>query len=201
MEAIIERCAGLDVHKKSVTACVLVLEGPGKPKPLVRTFGTMTRNFETLRDWLRELRVTHVAMEATGVLWKPVFNILEDDFTILLCNARHIKAVPGRKTDVRDSEWIAQLLQHGLLSGSFIPPRSQRDLRDLTRHRAQLSSEKAREINRIHKILEDASNLSIDSVGLAKASGWLVTRKSSNPILGGVGCCVRLLESTSRSGC
>lgn len=157
MEAIIRRCAGLDVHKKSITVCVSVLEEHGKPNSEVRTFATMTRHLETLRDWLLDRQVTHVAMESTGVLWKPVFNILEDHFTILLCNARHIKAVPGRKTDVKDAEWIAQLLQHGLLTGSFIPPRAQRDLRDLTRHRAQLTDEKARQVNRIHKILEDAN--------------------------------------------
>lgn len=157
MEAILERCAGLDVHKQSVVACLAVLDARGKTKTQVRTFGTMTRHLEALRDWLLAAQVTHVALESTGVYWKPIFNILEERFTVLLCNARHIKAVPGRKTDVKDCEWIAQLLQHGLLTGSFIPPRAQRELRDLTRQRAQLTSERAREANRIHKVLEDAN--------------------------------------------
>lgn len=157
MEAIIECCAGLDVHKKTVTACILVIGKEGKVEKSVKTFRTMTRDLLSLSDWLAEKKVTHIAMESTGVLWKPIYNILEDRFEVLLCNAKHIKQVPGRKTDVKDSEWIAQLLQHGLLSGSFIPPRPMRNLRDMTRHRAQLTSEKTREVNRIHKILEDAN--------------------------------------------
>jgi transposase len=157
MDAIIKRCAGLDVHKKSIVVCVSIIDEHGKVQRQVRTFATMTRQLEALRDWLLSEQVTHAAMESTGVFWKPVFNILEEHLTILLCNARHIKMVPGRKTDVKDCEWIAQLLQHGLLNGSFIPPRAQRELRDLTRQRAQLSGEKSREINRIHKVLEDAN--------------------------------------------
>lgn len=163
MEAILKQCAGLDVHKKSIAVCVSILGRDGKAKRQVRTFSTMTRQLEALRDWLLKEQVTHVAMESTGVFWKPVFNILEEHFTILLCNARHIKGVPGRKTDVKDSEWIAELLQHGLLKGSFIPPRPQRELRDLTRQHAQLTGEKAREVNRIHKVLEDA-NIKLSSV-------------------------------------
>lgn len=157
MEAILERCAGLDVHQKTVTACVLLLQGKGPVTKSVRTFGTMTVDLLALADWLSEQEVSHVAMESTGVLWKPVFNILESQFTLLLVNAQHIKNVPGRKTDVKDSEWIAQLLQHGLLSASFVPERPVRELRDLTRNRAQLNSEKTRQINRIHKVLEDAN--------------------------------------------
>lgn len=163
MDALIKRCAGLDVHKKSIVVCISIIDEHGKVHRQVRTFGTMTRQLEALRDWLLAEQVTHVAMESTGVFWKPVFNILEEHLTILLCNARHIKMVPGRKTDVKDCEWIAQLLQHGLLSGSFIPPRPQRELRDLTRQRAQLTGEKSREINRIHKVLEDA-NLKLAAV-------------------------------------
>lgn len=163
MEAILKRCAGLDVHKKSIAVCVSRIDERGKAHRQVRTFGTMTHQLEVLRDWLLQEQVTHAAMESTGVFWKPVFNILEEHFAILLCNARHIKAVPGRKTDVKDCEWIAQLLQHGLLTGSFIPPRPQRELRDLTRQRAQLIGEKAREVNRIHKVLEDA-NVKLSSV-------------------------------------
>jgi transposase len=145
------------VHKKSIAVCVLVMDEGGKVDKQVRTFKTMTVNLLQLSDWLRECGVTQVAMESTGVLWKPVFNILEGSFKVMLCNAQHIKKVPGRKTDVKDCEWIAQLLQHGLLRGSFVPARPVRELRDLTRHRAQITAEKTREINRIHKVLEDAN--------------------------------------------
>jgi transposase len=162
VETIVERCAGLDVHKASVEVCARVLEGKSV-REAVRHFGTMTDDLRQLGRWLQSLGVTHVAMESTGVYWKPIFNILEEDFTVLLCNARHIKNVPGRKTDVKDCQWIAQLLQHGLLSGSFIPPRAQRDLRDLTRHRAQLVNEQTRVANRIQKVLEDA-NIKLSSV-------------------------------------
>jgi transposase len=159
LQAIVKRCAGLDVHKKTVVVCVLLLdEGSGVARKYIRTFGTMTSQLLELADWLVTEGVTQVAMESTGVLWKPVFNILEGNVEkLLLVNAQHIKNVPGRKTDVKDSEWIAQLLQHGLLSPSFVPERPLRELRDLTRHRAQITSEKAREINRIHKVLEDAN--------------------------------------------
>lgn len=129
----------------------------------IREFGTFTVDLEELVAWLTERGVTHVAMESTGVFWKPVFNILESHFEVLLVNARHIKQVPGRKTDVKDCEWIAKLLQHGLLKKSFIPPQAIRQLRDLTRHRAQLSGEKTRIVNRIHKVLEDA-NIKLGSV-------------------------------------
>jgi transposase len=162
MEIIVERCAGLDVHKKSVEVCARVMKDRRVQKT-VRRFATMTEDLESLADWLTKLGVTHVAMESTGVYWKPIFNILEEYFTVLLCNASRLKNVPGRKTDAKDCEWIAQLLQHGLLSGSFIPPRAQRDLRDLTRHRAQLVSERTRVVNRIQKVLEDA-NIKLASV-------------------------------------
>jgi transposase len=163
MDVVYRCCAGLDVHKESVAACALWLGEDGRAHKDIQTFGTMTRDLLALSDWLAERKVTHVAMESTGVFWKPIFNILEDRFEIVLVNARHIKQVPGRKTDVKDCDWIAQLLQHGLLKASFVPERTQRDLRDLTRHRAQLVSEHTRVANRIQKVLEDA-NIKLSSV-------------------------------------
>jgi len=163
MEHIVARCAGLDVHKESVEACVRRIEANGRVHSETRHWGTMTRDLLEMADWLEAEGVTDVAMESTGVFWKPIFNILESRFVVLLVNARHLKQVPGRKSDVRDCQWIAQLLQCGLLKGSFIPPRPQRDLRDLTRHRTQLVEAKTRTINRIQKVLEDA-NLKLASV-------------------------------------
>src|SRR5579862_3573475 len=157
MEVVYECCAGLDVHKKSITACVLWALPKGKKKQEKRRFATFTQNLLELADWLRECGVTQVAMESTGVYWKPVWNILEGQFEILLVNAQHIKAVPGRKTDQKDSEWIADLLQHGLLKGSFVPPTPTRELRDLTRYRVNLRQECNRIANRIQKVLEDAN--------------------------------------------
>ncbi len=163
MENIFACCAGLDVHKESVEACVRRIEPSGRVHQETRHWGTMTRDLQAMADWLAAEGVTNVAMESTGVFWKPIFNILENRFTVLLVNARHLKQVPGRKSDVRDCQWIAQLLQCGLLKGSFIPPRPQRELRDLTRHRTQLVEEKTRTINRIQKVLEDA-NIKLTSV-------------------------------------
>jgi transposase len=162
MEVIYRRCCGLDVHKKIVVACVLIWEG-GKLFKEIRTFGTMTFELLMLHDWLLAHKATHVAMESTGVYWKPIFNLLEGNFEVLLVNAAHIKAVPGRKTDVKDCEWIANLLSHGLLKGSFIPPQPIRDLRDLTRYRKSLTDERVREVNRLHKLLESA-NIKLSSV-------------------------------------
>ena len=156
MEQLIERCAGLDVHKQTVTACVRVPGTARARESHVRRFGTTSADLLALRDWLETHGVTHVAMESTGVYWKPVYYILEERFTCLLVNAAHIKRVPGRKTDVQDSEWIAQLLEHGLLRGSFVPPAPIRELRDLTRYRKVLIEERTREVNRLHKVLEDA---------------------------------------------
>jgi transposase len=150
-------CAGLDVHKKVLQACIRWLNERGEVAMKFREFGTTTRELLALAAWLGEHQVTHVAMESTGVFWKPVFNVLEAQCEVLLCNARHVKNVPGRKTDLKDCEWLAQLLQCGLLRGSFIPPRPQRELRDLTRSRASLQDDKARVANRIHKLLEDAN--------------------------------------------
>ena len=160
MQVVHEVCCGLDVHKKSVTACVLWASGRRKQ---IRAFGTFTRELLELGDWLRACGVTHVAMESTGVYWKPVWNLLEGQFEVLLVNAQHIKAVPGRKTDQKDSEWIADLLQHGLLQASFVPPTPIRELRDLTRYRASLAQEINRIANRIQKVLEDA-NIKLASV-------------------------------------
>ena len=158
MESIIERCCGLDVHKKSVVACVITPEGQE-----LRSFATMTQDLLALADWLREHRVTQVAMESSGVYWKPVYNLLEDEFTVWVVNAHHMKAVPGRKTDVKDAEWIAELLRHGLLKPSYIPARPQRELRELTRYRRSLVQERSREANRIQKVLEGA-NIKLGSV-------------------------------------
>src|SRR5712692_1142403 len=156
MERLIERGAGLDVHRDSVAVCVRV-PGPGGDRVQhVRTFGTTTEALLTLRDWLQAHGVTHVAMESTGVYWKPIYYVLEDAFACLLVNAAHIKRVPGRKTDVQDCIWIAELLEHGLLRGSFVPPAPIRELRDLTRHRKVLIQERARVANRVHKLLQDA---------------------------------------------
>jgi transposase len=157
MEVVFKCCAGLDVHSKTVVSCRRIIGPDGKLDRQVRTFGTTTQELLTLAQWLAEGSVTHVAMESTGVFWKPVWNILEGQFEILLVNARHIKQVPGRKTDVKDCEWIAQLLQCGLLRGSFVPPAEIRELRDLTRHRAKLADQHTAVTNRIHKTLEDAN--------------------------------------------
>jgi transposase len=166
MDVIVDRCAGLDVHKKVVVACVRS-PGTGRRKrdSVVRTFGTFEHQLVELRDWLVESAVTEVAMEATGVYWKPVWQVLDDgdEFELLLANPQHIKAVPGRKTDVNDATWIAQLLECGLLSGSFVPPAEIRQLREITRYRRQLTEERAREVQRLHKLLEDA-NVKLASV-------------------------------------
>jgi len=163
MEEIYRCCAGLDVHKESVEAYVRRINENGRWQQQTRHWGTMTRDLLAMADWMAAQGVTHVAMESTGVYWKPIYNILESRFRVLLVNARHLKQVPGRKSDVRDCHWIAQLLQHGLLKGSFIPPRPQRELRDLTRLRVQLVEEKTRIVNRLHKELEDA-NIKLASV-------------------------------------
>lgn len=163
MDVLYQRCAGIDVHKKTVVVCVRCWVAPGKVEQEVRTFGTMTSQLLDLSDWLTERGVTHVAMESTGVYWKPVFNLLEGRFQVMLVNAQHIKKVPGRKTDVKDCQWIAELLQMGLLKASFVPPAPMRELRDLTRQRAQLIGERSAVANRIQKVLEDA-NIKLGSV-------------------------------------
>jgi transposase len=156
MKPLLKRCCALDVHKASVTACVRVPGRGGGRVEHVAEFSTVTADLLALRDWLAGLRVTQVAMEATGVYWKPVWYLLEDEFELLLCNAAHVKQVPGRKTDVSDAQWLCQLLEHGLLRGSFVPPKPIRELRDLTRYRKSLIRERQREANRLQKQLEDA---------------------------------------------
>jgi transposase len=176
MEILHTRCAGIDVHKKNVKVCLILIDEQGKRTKEIRTYLTMTHQLLELRDWLKEQGCTHIAFEATGVYWKPVFNLLEGDFEILVVNAHHMKAVPGRKTDVKDAEWIADLLQHGLLKASFIPSAPQRELRDLTRYRVSLVEERAREVNRLQKTLED-TNLKLGDVVsdvMGKASSMIL---------------------------
>ncbi|MGZ3676773.1 MAG: IS110 family RNA-guided transposase [Ktedonobacterales bacterium] len=163
MEVVHPRCCGIDVHKQLVVACLLCSTAEGTPSKEVRTFGTMTVDLLRLLDWLVVAGCTHVAMESTGVYWKPLYNLMEGSLDVLVVNARHMKNVPGRKTDMRDAEWIADLLRHGLLQPSFIPDRSQRELRELTRYRTTLVRERAAEVNRLQKVLEGA-NIKLASV-------------------------------------
>ena len=163
MNTILDRCAGLDVHKKTVVACIRRVGPDGAVSSQVRTFATVTAELLALADWLEQQGVRQAALESTGVSWKPVFNILEGRVPVLLVNAQRLKTVPGRKTDVKDAEWIAQLLQYGLLSPSFIPPPAIRELRELTRQRTELIRDRAAVVNRIHKVLEDA-NIKLASV-------------------------------------
>lgn len=164
MEVVHARCCGLDVHKNSVVACVLITAPDGQVQRHMRTFKTMTADLLALGDWLTQLDVTQVALESTGVYWRPVFNVLEDDSrTLLLVNPQHMRAVPGKKTDVRDSEWIADLLRHGLLRASFIPPAPIRAIRELTRYRKTLVQQRSDEANRLQKTLEGA-NVKLASV-------------------------------------
>ena len=149
MRVVYERCCGLDVHKKSVTACVITPEAQQ-----TRTFKTMVKGIIEMGEWLSEHKVTHVAMESTGVYWKPIYNLLEDKFEVWVVNASRIKGVPGRKTDVKDAEWIADLMKHGLMSRSFIPERSQRELRELVRYRRRLVQQHSQTVNRVQKVLE-----------------------------------------------
>lgn len=162
MKVLYEQCAGLDVHKKTVTACRVRMVGRRREQAVQR-FGTTTSELLALADWLAAWSVTHVAMESTGEYWKPVYNILEGNYELLLVNAQHLKHVPGRKTDVKDAEWLAECLRHGLLKASFVPERPQRALRDLTRYRTKLVQERTRLANRLQKVLEDA-NIKLGSV-------------------------------------
>ena len=163
MEVVHARCCGLDVHKKTVVACVLTPGAGEGPAKVTRTFSTMTADLERLGAWLAEQGVSHVALEATGAYWKPVYNVLEGHLTLIVANAEHLKAVPGRKTDVHDAEWLATLLRHGLIRASFIPDRAQREWRELTRYRTSLIQERAREVQRLQKTLEGA-NLKLAAV-------------------------------------
>jgi transposase len=159
MEIVVDRACGIDVHKQTVVACIM---GTGIKKE-IRTYTTMTNDLLRLKAWLKDSRITHVAMESTGVYWKPVFNILEDSFEVVLVNARHVKNVPGRKTDVKDAEWLCKLLRSGLVRGSFIPPKEVRELRDLTRYKRKLIQTITSEKQRVEKILEDA-NIKLSSI-------------------------------------
>ena len=163
MDVMYPRCCGVDVHKREVVACVMTTDPDGTSRKTVRAFGTMTHDILALADWLAAHEVSHVAMESTGVYWKPIWNLLEGQVELVLVNARHVKAVPGRKTDVRDCEWLADLLRHGLLSGSFVPDRPQRELRELTRYRTSLVRERTAATNRLQKTLEGA-NIKLASV-------------------------------------
>ncbi len=163
MQVVYPHCAGLDVHKRTVVACCLTPDPKGGWHTQTRTFQTMTVDLLALADWLHEREVTHVAMESTGEYWRPIFNILEAEFETLLVNAAHVKNVPGRKTDVRDAQWLAELLQHGLLRPSFIPSVPVRELRDLVRHRSNFVRERATLVNRVQKVLE-AANIKLASV-------------------------------------
>ena len=163
MEAIVERCCGLDVHKETVVACVLVGPPEGRPRKEIRTFGTTTHHLEQLREWLGQSGCTHVGMESTGIYWVPVYAVLEGHFELIVGNAAHMKNVPGRKTDVKDAQWIADLIRHGLVRKSFVPPKWQRSLRDLTRYRRKLVEAQASERNRLQRLLETC-NVKLASV-------------------------------------
>src|SRR3954471_8924076 len=163
MRRMLERCAALDVHRKTVTACARILIAGGGLEERIVEFSTMAGDLLALRDWLKQLDVTHVAMEATGVYWKPVYYALEDDFELLLVNAQHVKNVPGRKTDMADAQWLCQLLECGLLRASFVPPKPIRELRELTRRRHTLVEDRKREAQRLHKTLED-TGIKLDCV-------------------------------------
>jgi transposase len=162
VEIVNRRCAGLDVHKKTVVVCRTAPRG-NQPGQETKTFGTTTPELLALSDWLEEWQITHVAMESTGDYWRPVYNVLEGHFTVWVVNAQHVKQVPGRKTDVKDAEWLADLLRHGLLKPSYVPERTQRALRDLTRYRTKLVQQRAQVVNRLQKVLEDA-NIKLASV-------------------------------------
>jgi len=163
MQVLHERCAALDVHKKTVVVTVMITQMDGRVQEQTRTFLTMTADLLALDDWLQSQHIQVIAMESTGVFWRPVFNLLEEGREVILVNAQHIKAVPGRKTDVKDSQWLADLLRHGLLKASFIPPKPVRELRDLMRYRKTIVRERADEVNRLQKVLETA-NIKLASV-------------------------------------
>jgi transposase len=186
MEMLLRCCAGFDVHKKSVVACIRRIADDGRLEEKVSTFGTTTAELLALANWLAAADVRQVAMESTGVFWKPVFNLLEPAFEVMLVNPQHIKKVPGRKTDVTDARWIAQLLQYGLLRPSFIPPAEIRPLRDLTRQRSQLVRHRAAACNRIQKVLEDANiklaGVAADILGVSgRAMPWALVAGVEDP--------------------
>jgi len=171
MDVLYARCCGLDIHKKTVVACLLTPGTDGQPVKAVRTFGTVTEDLRALAEWLAAAGCTQVAMERTGVSWKPVWNLLEEQVDLLLVNARHVKAVPGRKTDVQDAEWLADLLRHGLRRGSVVPARPRRTLQELTRYRTSLVQERSAEVNRLQQTLDGATiklgDVATDIVGVS----------------------------------
>jgi transposase len=179
MDVLYPRCAGLDVHQKTVVACIRIHGSGGRAQTEIRTFATHTAALIELSQWLAEHECTHVAMEATGVYWKPVWHILEGNFELVLANAKYVRNVPGRKSDVSDATWLADLLAHGLVRSSFVPPQPIQELRDLTRTRKQLVRQRAQHINRIHKILEDA-NVKVGSLITD------ITGKSGRAVLNGL---------------
>jgi transposase len=186
MDRLIERCAGLDVHKDSVVACVRLSAPDDQRKTQIRTFGATTAELLELRDWLASHEVSVVGMEATGVYWKPVFYLLEDEFECWLLNARHLRNVPGRKTDMADAAWIAQLVEHGLVRPSFVPPQEIRDLRNLTRYRKAQIEERSREAQRLDKVLQDAgiklSSVASETLGVsARAMVAALVAGSTDP--------------------
>src|SRR5206468_8270563 len=186
MQTLIERGCGLDVHQATVVACLLIVRKDGKVQKEMRTFGTATRELVGLRAWLLSEGCTHVAMESTGVYWKPIYAILEGALEIVVANAQHIKKVPGRKTDVKDAEWIADLLCHGLLRSSFVPPKPIRELRDLMRYRRKLVESQAAERNRLLKVLETANiklaNVATDVFGMSRPTDAASSdRRKSDP--------------------
>jgi transposase len=195
MQVVHERCGGLDVHKKVILACALWFDEQGRKQQEVRSFGTVSAELLRLADWLKGHGVTHVAMEATGVYWRPVWAVLEGQFELMLVNPQHMKALPGRKTDVKDCEWLADLLQHGLVRGSFVPASPIQDLRDLTRYRVELTQAQNRVANRIQKVLEQAniklSSVASDTLGV---SGQLML----DAIIGGEDNPERLAELAQR---
>jgi transposase len=163
MEVMHAQCAGLDVHKKTVVGCVMISGPAGVVEKHTATFGTMTPDLLALSDWLKSQGVTHAAMESTGVYWRPIYQLLEGQFTLLVANAQHIRRMPGRKTDVTDAEWLADLLRHGLITPSFVPAQPQRELRELTRHRSNVAGRRAQCINELHRTLE-GTNIKLSSV-------------------------------------
>lgn len=182
MQVIYSRCAGLDVHSATVVGCVVITAADGSANKEVKTFGTMTQDLLELGDWLKGYAITQAAMESTGSYWKPVDNLLEGQMELLVVNAQHIKAVPGRKTDVLDAEWIADLLRHGLLRGSFIPPKPQRELRELVRHRTNLVGRRAQSVNELQRTLE-STNIKLGN-GVSDITGVSAT-EMLEAILGG----------------
>ena len=183
MRRLIDRCAGIDVGQALLVVCVRVVNGTGELVQEIRSFGATTPDLLELRDWLAASEVTHVAMESTGVYWKAPYYMLEDEFEVLLVNATHLKHVPGRKTDVIDAQWIAEVLSYGLLRPSFVPPRPFRELRDLTRYRKSLIRARTSEINRLQKVLEDAGvKLATVATDVMGVSG----REMMRALIGGV---------------